>query len=108
MPAFLPSVPVAKWGGEHSDTPGRWTQIVGRCCIMQRCHCLDDGSITWILEGGDILIDVLKLSDNLAKPHVRLADTSGLDPSREHGLLPPSNIIGASTPANSLVGHVGF
>ena len=58
--------------------------------------------------GWDILIDVLKLSDNLAKPHVRLADTSGLDPSREHGLLPPSNIIGASTPANSLVGHVGF
>jgi hypothetical protein len=45
----------------------------------------------------------LKRAEKLKKP-----GQSGLGPSREHGLLPPSNIIEASTAANSLVGHVGF
>ena len=39
---------------------------------------------------------------------VRFRDKSGFDRSRDHGLLPTSNIVGESTPAKSLVGHVGF
>jgi len=47
VPEFLPSVLSQNGAANILVTPGRWTQIVSRCCIIQRCRRLDDGSITW-------------------------------------------------------------
>ena len=72
VPEFLPSVPVAKWGDEHFG----YSRALDpdRQPMLYYAAVPPFGRRFYHMERGDILIDVLKLSDNRAKPLVGVRD----------------------------------